>query len=301
MNILIVEDNDESRNMLESLLKGRGYDVISATNGVEAIERLKKERFDMIISDILMPKMDGFSLCRKCKSDDTLRKIPFVFYTATYTDKKDEEFALSLGAEKFIVKPVEPDKFLEILEAVIEEHEAGTLAAPKRPVEDETVYLAEYNKRLIEKLEHKALNLEKELAERKRAEKALRESEGKYRTLFETASDAIILVKFSVGQGARFLDCNSRALEMLGCTREQLIGKSPEDFSPPTQPDGMPTHEKVLEIVKATAQGKPQFFEWTHRRLDGTSFPAEVTLNYIEIHGETYIQAVTRDIVQRQL
>ena len=128
MNILIVEDNDESRYLLESLLKGRGYDVISATNGVEALERLKKERFEMIISDILMPNMDGFRLCRKCKSDDTLRKIPFVFYTATYTDKKDEEFALSLGAEKFIVKPVEPDKFLEILEAVIEEHEAGTLA-----------------------------------------------------------------------------------------------------------------------------------------------------------------------------
>ncbi len=194
MNILIVEDNDESRYMLGSLLKGRGYDVISATNGVEAIERLKKERFDMIISDILMLKMDGFSLCRKCKSDDTLRKIPFVFYTATYTDKKDEEFALSLGAEKFIVKPVEPDKFLEILEAVIAEHEPGTLAAPKWPVQDETVYLAEYNKRLIEKLEHKVLNLEKELAERKRAEKALRQERNKVTSILNTMEDGVYIV-----------------------------------------------------------------------------------------------------------
>ena len=144
------------------------------------------------------------------------------------------------------------------------------------------------------------VELRNDITGRKQAEEALRESEGKYRTLFEGAADAILLVKVSVGQGARFLDCNSRALEMFGCTREQLIGKSPEDFSPPTQPDGMPTHEKVLEIAKATAQGKPQFFEWAHRRLDGTSFPAEVTLNYIEIHGETYIQAVTRDITERK-
>ena len=194
MNILIVEDKDESRYMLENLLKGSGYEVVSVKNGVEAIERLKKERFDMIISDILMPKMDGFVLCRECKSDDSLRKIPFVFYTATYTDKKDEEFALSLGAEKFIVKPVEPDKFLEILEAVIEEHEAGTLAAPKRPVEDETVYLAEYNKRLIEKLEHKALNLEKELAERKRAEEALRRERDKAQRYFDVAGVMLVAI-----------------------------------------------------------------------------------------------------------
>ncbi len=58
----------------------------------------------MIVTDVLMPKMGGFQLCRACKSDNKLRKLLFVFYTATYTDKKDKDFALDPGAEKFIVK-----------------------------------------------------------------------------------------------------------------------------------------------------------------------------------------------------
>jgi len=113
------------------------------------------------VSDILMPRMDGFQLCRECKKDDSLKKIPFIFYTATYTDEKDEEFALSLGAEKFIVKPAEQEVFLRILEEVIEEHEKGALVTPKETIKEEKIYLTGYNKRLIQKLEKKMLDLEK--------------------------------------------------------------------------------------------------------------------------------------------
>jgi len=161
MKILIVDDIEENLYLLESLLKGSGYEVITAKDGAEALNKLKEEPVDMIISDILMPKMDGFQLCRECKKDDSLKKIPFIFYTATYTDKKDEEFALSLGAEKFIVKPQEPEVFLKVLEETIEEYKKGTLVAPQEPVKEEEIYLVEYNKRLIKKLEKKVLDLEK--------------------------------------------------------------------------------------------------------------------------------------------
>ena len=161
MRILIVDDMEENLYFLETLLKGSGYKVVAAKDGVEALEKLKKEPIDIIISDILMPQMDGFQLCRECKKDDNLKKIPFIFYTATYIDKKDEEFALSLGAEKFIVKPQEPEAFLKILEEVIEEYKKGLLVAPKEPIEEEEIYLAEYNKRLIKKFEKKVLDLEK--------------------------------------------------------------------------------------------------------------------------------------------
>jgi len=127
MKILIVDDKEENLYLLETLLKGSGYKVVTVKDGLEALGKLKEESIDVIVSDILMPKMNGFQLCRECKKDDNLKKISFVFYTATYTDKKDEEFALSLGAEKFVIKPQEPEVFLKILEEVIEEHKKGAL------------------------------------------------------------------------------------------------------------------------------------------------------------------------------
>ena len=114
MKILIVDDIEENLYLLEVLLKGSGYEVVTAEDGVEALQKIKKETIGLIISDILMPRMDGFQFCRECKKDDSIKRIPFIFYTATYIDIKDEEFALSLGAEKFIVKPQKPEEFLRI-------------------------------------------------------------------------------------------------------------------------------------------------------------------------------------------
>src|SRR5665648_36747 len=120
MKILIVDDMEDMLYVVETILKGNGYVVVTAKNGLEALNKLKEESIDMIISDIMMPRMDGFQFCRECKKDDGLKKIPFIFYTATYTGKKDEEFALSLGAEKFIKKPTDLKVFLNIIKEVIE-------------------------------------------------------------------------------------------------------------------------------------------------------------------------------------
>ena len=94
--ILIVDDNKDNLYLLETLLKGNGFDVMTATNGSEALESALRTPPDLIISDILMPVMDGFSLCRKWKADERLKHIPFIFCTATYTEPKDEEFAITL-------------------------------------------------------------------------------------------------------------------------------------------------------------------------------------------------------------
>lgn len=161
MKMLIVDDKEENLYMLEALLRGKVYEVASAMNGVEALERLKEDSFDMIISDILMPRMDGFQLCRECKKDDTLKKIPFVFYTASYTDKKDEEFGLGLGADKYITKPVEPERLLKILEELIKDYKKDLLTPTEVPVEkEEAVYLKEYSERLVHKLESKVVQLD---------------------------------------------------------------------------------------------------------------------------------------------
>ena len=161
MKMLIVDDKEENLYMLEALLKGSGYEVVSAINGVEALERLQKDTFDMIISDILMPRMDGFQLCRECKSDNRLKKIPFVFYTATYTEKKDEEFGLSLGALRYLIKPMEPESLLEIIENILEDYKKDLLVPTELPVEkEEVVYLKGYSERLIKKLDRKVIQLD---------------------------------------------------------------------------------------------------------------------------------------------
>ena len=177
MKILIVDDREENLYLLESLLKGSGYEVVSAKDGLEALAKLKEESIDLIISDILMPRMDGFQFCRECKKDENLKKIPFIFYTATYIDKKDEEFALSLGAERFIIKPKEPEIFLKLLKKVIEERKKGALVARKEPIKEEEIFFEKYNKRLIHKLEKKMFDLEK-------SNRAIQEGENRFRGLF---------------------------------------------------------------------------------------------------------------------
>ncbi|MEC4673683.1 MAG: response regulator, partial [Nitrospirota bacterium] len=82
MRFLIVDDKKETLLLLETLFKGSGHKVISVPNGAEALHILADQRIDMIISDILMPGMDGYQLCRNVKGDDNLKSIPFVFYTA---------------------------------------------------------------------------------------------------------------------------------------------------------------------------------------------------------------------------
>jgi CheY-like chemotaxis protein len=185
MKLLIVDDNEQNLYMLQVLLDGHGYQVVSARDGAEALELARLDPPDMIISDILMPVMDGFSLCRQWKKDEELGAVPFVFYTATYTDPKDEEFALSLGAERFIIKPQEPDVFIEMVQEVIENGEMGRLMALHEPEEEETTFFREYNEVLIRKLEDKLVQLEetnraleREIAEHEKTEEELKKHNG---------------------------------------------------------------------------------------------------------------------------
>lgn len=186
MTILVVDDNEANRYQLEVLFHSKKFDVITAVNGTDALAKARENPPDLIVSDILMPGMDGFSLCRAWNEDDRLRSIPFIFYTATYTDEHDRQFALSLGAEQFIVKPEEPEIFLQhIQESLVrvQSRTAASKAAAAAPREDDSSYLKEYNIVLIRKLEAKMTQLEdvnrqltNDITERKKVEEALREA-----------------------------------------------------------------------------------------------------------------------------
>ena len=168
--VLIADDNQRNLYLLEAIMKGNGFEVVSARNGAEALAAAKRDPPDIIVTDILMPVMDGFELCRRWKADPVLAPVPFIFYTATYTDPKDEQFARSLGAERFLIKPQKPDVLVAEIRQVIEESRSLSGRREAKPQADEKEILQEYSEVLFRKLEKKVMQLEEEIAERKALE-----------------------------------------------------------------------------------------------------------------------------------
>jgi PAS domain S-box-containing protein len=126
-------------------------------------------------------------------------------------------------------------------------------------------------------------------------EQILRDNEALYRNLFEHANDAITIM-----EGERFINCNKKAEALFGAPREQIIGKTPGDFSPRHQADGSLSEAAAREKIEAVHQGKPQFFEWVHQTLDGQPFNAEVSLNLSPVRDRKIVQAIVRDVSSRK-
>ncbi|MFZ2447884.1 MAG: response regulator [Syntrophobacteraceae bacterium] len=296
--LLIVDDNQQNLYMLQVLLSSNGFKTELASNGAEALAYARRAPPDMIISDILMPVMDGYALCRAWKEDERLKDIPFIFYTATYTDPKDEDFALSLGADRFIVKPLQPDAFLALILETRKNFKAGRPVAAPRPV-DETDYYKEYSATLIRKLEDKMLQieeanriLENDITQRKRAEEELRESENRFRTLVERAPEAIF-----VQSGGRFVYLNPAMVSLLGASEPQeLLDK---EFLAHVGPE---YHESVRDRIAFQRQtGKPvPLMEQEYLRIDGSRVPVETTAEPIRFQGGDAHLVFVRDITERK-
>ena len=182
--VLVVDDDPNGRYYGETLLRAQGYEVATASNGGEALERARASPPDLVITDILMPDMDGFSLCRRWVADERLSTIPLIFYTATYVDDSDESFALSLGARRFIRKPSEPDSILDAVAEVLGASDSQEVrAAPQAPGGEDEDFLRRYNQVLVHKLEQKVQGLESTRRELARRLQELAENEEKLRRI----------------------------------------------------------------------------------------------------------------------
>ncbi|HOT75964.1 MAG TPA: response regulator [Candidatus Wallbacteria bacterium] len=116
--ILVVDDEVHIVNILKFNLKKSGYDVITAANGEEALGMIASEMPDLILCDVMMPKLTGFEVCQKVKNDDKLKAIPFILLTAK-GQEVDKDIGLKFGADLYLTKPFSPknivDKVTEIL------------------------------------------------------------------------------------------------------------------------------------------------------------------------------------------
>ncbi len=183
MRVLVAEDDENSRALLETVFAAKGYEVVSFENGLKALAYLQAESADVIISDILMPEMDGYGLCKAVKQNIRLQKIPFIFYTATYTSPQDERFAMTLGATRFLVKPMLMQELLEIVAAAIS-HEVH----PKL-VKGRGLYRASPTKLDKQHADRVRAKLDEKIVELNEGRKKLVESEIRFKDFAEASAD----------------------------------------------------------------------------------------------------------------
>lgn len=294
MNILIVDDIAENIYLLQAILEGAGYEIVSARNGQEALDRLREGSFDLIVSDILMPVMDGFQFCRECKTKPEWARIPFIFYTATFTEKKDEEFTMSLGADRFVVKPQEPERFLKIIKEVLELSQSRIKPASRSSSPEETTYLPMYSERVVHKLEKKVADLA-------RINLALRESEKKYRLLAENVEDVIFVLDMNLN----YVYISPSVKTLRGYEPEEVLSQPASGTLTPASWDLAAKTLADAVALEATGQGhlqRSQTLELEVLHKDGRTVWTEMKLSFIRDKNNKPLDilGVTRDITERK-
>jgi two-component system phosphate regulon sensor histidine kinase PhoR len=240
MKILIVEDNADDRSLLRCNLENHGCEtIVEAGDGEEALALANRHKPDLIVSDALMPRMDGFQFLRAVKIDPVLKSIPFIFYSAVYTGFKEEELALSLGAEAFIVKPMEPEELWRSITAILERRGTGRdNPVPGELKKEDEEFIRSYGDIVSTKLEEKIRELEAALLRRQEAEAALRDQFAAINTVFDSISAIVFVAEIDED---RLLFLNRHGCQLFG---DDWKGKKCTDLVPEE-------HRKALGICSS--------------------------------------------------
>jgi PAS domain S-box-containing protein len=322
--ILIVDDKPENLYLLSVILRGYECVVDEARHGAEALVKAHQQPPDLIISDLLMPVMDGYTLMRHWKADELLKAIPFVVYTATYTEPKDEKLALDLGADAFILKPTEPEPFMARLREVLAKAQCDGRPATRTPKEDDETLLKDYGEILIRKLEEKAFQLEQanrtlqeDIVQRQQAEaeakrnweaaekarqdllrilQEQRQTEAARARLLHILESSLNEIYVFDAESLRFEYVNQGALRNLGYTLEALRTMTPLALKPEF------TEASLRQAIAPLLRHEQEqlLFHTVHRRADGSLYPIEVHLQLVEHQGQRMFLAVILDITERK-
>ncbi|OGA41946.1 MAG: hypothetical protein A3G26_00190 [Betaproteobacteria bacterium RIFCSPLOWO2_12_FULL_65_110] len=282
-HVLIVEDREENRTLLKMLLVANGYRVTVAGDGMQALDAARRDRPDVIVSDVQMPNMDGFTLCRHWMQDAALRAIPFIFYSGTYVRADDQKLAFALGAVRYLIKPVETAVFLEELRQVLKHwagRDAPELAAP---LDDATSH-ALHGQALARKLEDKMAQLEA-------VNRQLRASEEKYRRIYENLQDVYVEARLD----GTILEMSPKVatLSKGQYKSEDLVGTSVDALYADA-----PYGDAIQEAIRQ--RGQAIDVKSVFRNRDGSLVPCSVSAAIVRgVDGELKTAATWRDITGR--
>ncbi len=262
IKILIVDDRIEDRSLLRKKYERMGYNVKEAENGVEGLEMTWLYKPDLIISDVQMPKMDGFQFLREIKKDDELNKIPFVFFSVVYNSHIDKKLALSLGATAYIEKPLKPDLLIKKIESLIQEIKTDKEQESVELIEKEEEYLRKHSFVVATKLEEKLAeleiinkNLQQQITERIQIEEKLKESDELLNNAIDRAAVGMSLVRLD----GCFSRVNITLCKMLGYTESELLKKNFQDVSHPDD------YEIGLHAIKVMLSGQQRYVDFEKR------------------------------------
>lgn len=286
MRLLIVDDHPINLKLLRAQLEVEGHAVVEAGNGIEALQALEAQSVDGVISDILMPRMDGYRLCLEVRRSAIHANLPFVLYTSTYNSPADRELAHAAGADAYIAKPAPTETILAALSAAADK----TRAPPASTAVEEFAapVLQQYNATLVRKLEDKSTELE-------RAYDGLSQTEARLSGLVETAMDAII----ACDEQQIITLFNTAAEQMFGCLRAEAIGGPLDAFIPQRF---RKRHTGQLERFGRVGYTKRTGTNvvWALRR-DGGEFPIEASISKLETSRGRLYTVFIRDISERYL
>jgi PAS domain S-box-containing protein len=274
--VLIVDDTPENLGVLFNLLNEK-YEVLAAECGAVALEIIHEDKPDLILLDIMMPDISGFEVCKILKDDEKTSEIPIIFISAlTDTNNKVEGF--NLGGVDYITKPFQQEEVLIRVKTHLQ---------IKNLSED----LKNANSLLEEKVVARTKDLEDELQENSRINLALVESENRFRMLFDSAPEVMLLIDISSGE---VIDINKTGCELIGINYEDIIGTNHEDYF------RVNDNKDDLEVqIEQLSKNKKRVFANNLIKVDGSIIPIETSVKTVLIEGNLCLLADIRDISER--
>jgi response regulator RpfG family c-di-GMP phosphodiesterase len=315
--VLIADDRAEDRSLLKLVLQRMGHRVLEAANGEQALKLARDERPDLVLSDILMPHMDGFELCRALQEDTNMRDIPFVFVTATYAEQRYQKLASDVGATRVLLKPFRAQALREVVQQTLADG-----ARPETVVRPEPLDDRQFHERHAQAINWK---LEEKVSELERTNAQLVASEARSRALTDAVVETITKMveyrdPYTTGHEQRVGDLAAAIGSKLGYREEKLyglrIGGYLHDVGKIAVPSELLTKPgRLAPNEYSLIQGHAQIgydilsgidFPWPvaemarqhHERLDGSGYPRG--LKGEEILPEVRILSVA-DVVEAMM
>ena len=296
--ILIVDDRADNRDVLTATLGHLNHRLLEASRGEEALTIARREKPDLIISDVLMPKMDGFEFVQQLRRDPKLAHTTVVFYTANYIEEESRSLAKACGVNHIIVKPAEPEEILKTIDAALGEKASPANSAPVKDFAREHLHLVtDKLAQKVEELEKLNTKLEGEIAERTRIEEELRSTHEQLRQLLAHTPAVIYSLRLE-GQSVTPVFVSENIERLLGVTATE--SKRSEWWSKNLHPDD---RERVLNTQSKSLSGDGYSMEYRIRHKDGSYHWVEDNNRIVrDAVGEaTESVGVWTDITERKL